>query len=178
VLDAGRFSRVRAGRLDRFGLLVFSDRPLAVCMPDRGLPAVIRVRRALESVSLNIAESDVTAAAIRARRMLKHRGLIVLLTSLDDPTDALIPAVRVLAPPHLVVVAGVQNTEVAELAKREARDWLDPWVSLAAQESQARADARSVLLRRLGVPVVSVRQELLEQAVIAQYEALRRTRKV
>jgi uncharacterized protein (DUF58 family) len=201
MLDAGRFSRVRTGRLDRFGLyaniaarfaevvtpnddriglLVFSDRPLAVCMPDRGLPAVVRVRRALERAPRSAAESDVTAAAVRARRMLKHRGLIVLLTGFDDPTiaDQLTRAVRLLAPPHVVVVAGVQNTEVRELANQVARDWLDPWVSLAAQEQEARAESHRVLLRRLGAPVVCVREELLEHAVIARYEALRQTRRI
>ncbi len=198
-LDAGRFSRVRAGRLDRLGLyaniaarfaeivtpnddriglLAFSDRPLAVCMPDRGLPAVVRVRRALEGVSLSLAESDITGAAVRMRRMLKHRGLIVLLTNLEDPTEALTRAVQFLSPPHLVVIAAVQNTEVAELATRPARNWLDPWVSLAARDYEARADTRRALLRRLGAPVVSAREELLEQAVITQYEVLRRTRRV
>jgi uncharacterized protein (DUF58 family) len=198
-LDAGRFSRVRAGRLDRLGLyaniaarfaevvtpnddriglFVFSDRPLAVCMPDRGLPAVVRLRRALENISLNLAESDLTAAAIRMRRMLKHRGLIVLLTNLENPTEALTRAVRFLSPPHLVVIASVQNIEVAELAKKPARDWIDPWVSLAARDYEARTDTRRALLRRLGAPVVSAREELLEQAVIAQYEVLRRTRRV
>jgi uncharacterized protein (DUF58 family) len=201
MLDAGRFSRVRAGRLDRFGLyaniaarfaevvtpnddriglLVFSDRPLAVCMPDRGLPAVVRVRRALEKASLSASESDVTAAAVRARRMLKHRGLIVLLTGFDDPTvaDQLTRAVRLLSPPHVVVVAGIQNTEVRGLANQVARDWLDPWVSLAAQEQEASAESHRVLLRRLGAPVVCAREELLEHAVIARYEALRRTRRI
>lgn len=201
AVDAGRFSRVRAGRIDRLGLyanltarfaevvtpnddriglLVFSDRPLAACMPDRGLPAVVRVRRALENLSLSSAESDVAAAAVRVRRMLKHRGLVVLLTGFDDPAtaDQLTRAVRLLSPPHLVVVAGVENTEVSELATREAREWLDPWVSLAAQEQAARAQAHRVLLRRLGTPVVCVREELLEQAVITQYEALRRSRRV
>jgi uncharacterized protein (DUF58 family) len=122
----------------------------------------------------------VTAAAIRVRRMLKHRGLVVLLTGFDDPAnaDGLTRAVRLLSPPHLVVVAGVENTEVSQLATREAHEWLDPWVSLAAQEHQARAEAHRVLLRRLGAPVVCVREELLEQAVIAQYEALRRSRRV
>jgi uncharacterized protein (DUF58 family) len=201
AVDAGRFSRVRAGRIDRLGLyanlaarfaevvtpnddriglLVFSDRPLAVCMPDRGLPAVVRVRRALENLSLSSTESDVAAAAVRVRRMLKHRGLVVLLTGFDDPAtaDQLTRAVRLLSPPHLVVVAGVENTEVSELATRGAREWLDPWVSLAAQEQAARAQAHRVLLRRLGTPVVCVREELLEQAVITQYEALRRSRRV
>lgn len=201
MLDAGRYSRVRAAHLDRFGLyaniaarfaevvtpnddriglLVFADRPLAVCMPDRGLPAVVRVRRALEKAPLSASESDVTAAAVRARRMLKHRGLIVLLTGFDDPAvaDQLTRAVRLLSPPHVVVVAGVQNMEVRALANQVARDWLDPWVSLAAQEQEARAESHRVLLRRLGTPVVCAREELLEHAVIAQYEALRRTRRI
>ena len=201
MVDAGRFSRVRAGSLDRFGLyaniaarfaevvtpnddriglLVFSDRPLAVCMPDRGLPAVVRLRRALEKAAVSPSESDLTAAAVRARRMLKHRGLIVLLTGFDDPTqaDQLTRAVRLLSPPHVVVVAGVQNTEVRALSNQAARDWLDPWVSLAAQEQEARAETHRVLLRRLGAPVVCAREELLEHAVIAQYEALRRTRRI
>ncbi len=201
VVDAGRCSRVRVGHLDRLGLyaniaarfaevvtpnddriglLVFSDRPLAVCMPDRGLPALVRVRRALEGISLSSSESDLTAAAVRVRRMLKHRGLVVLLTGFDDPAiaDQLTRSVRLLSPPHLVVVAGVQSREVSELATQEAREWLDPWVSLAAQEHEARAEAHRVLLRRLGAPVVCAREEALEQAVIAQYEALRRSRRV
>ena len=68
ALDAGRFSRVRAGRLDRFGLyanitarfsqlatanedrvglVVFAERPLAVCAPDRGLRAVTHLQATL-----------------------------------------------------------------------------------------------------------------------------------
>ncbi len=105
AIDAGRFSRVRAGRLDRFGLyaniaarfaevatpnddrigmMVFSDRPLAMCVPARGASAVTRMRRALESLSVDSAESDLVAAAVRIRRMLRHRSLVVLLTDLDD----------------------------------------------------------------------------------------------
>ena len=112
--------------------------------------------------------------------MLKHRGLVVLLTGFDDAaiTDRLTSAVRLLSPPHLVVVAGVQDTQIKALASQEARDRLDPWISLAAQEHEARADSHRVLLQRLGAPVVCVREELLEQGVIAQYETLRRTRRV
>ena len=66
------------------GRLVFSDRSLAACPPARGLPAVTRIRRALEQVSVESAESDPIAAAVRIRGMLKHRSLIVLLTDLDD----------------------------------------------------------------------------------------------
>ena len=201
AIDAGRFSRVRAGRLDRFGLyanvaarfaeivipnddrigmLVFADRPVAVCAPDRGLPAVMRIRRNLEQLSVQAAESDPLVAAIRIRGMLKHRSLIVLLTDIDDASvaDQLVRAVRLLAPPHLVVVAGIHSPEISELARSEARDWKDPWISLAAQEHEDRAESQRALLRRLGAPVIAASEETLEKRVLAQYESLRRSRRV
>ena len=201
AIDAGRLSRVRAGSLDRFGvyanlaarlaqlvthrddrigLVVYADRPLASCAPARGLAAVMQVRRTLEELTVRPAESDPTSAAVTIRHLLRHRGLVVLLTDLDDANVArlLARAVGLLAPPHLVVVAGVQSGEIGALARVQAQDWQDPWIALAASEHEARAAGQRALLRRLGVPVVGAPAERLEQAVFAQYEALRRTRRV
>jgi len=201
AIDAGRFSRVRAGPLDRLGLyanlaarfaeivthhddriglVVYADRVLASCAPARGLAGVTRLRGVLEQLSVQAAESDPTAAAVSIRTLLKHRGLIVLLTDLDDANiaDQLSRAVRLLSPPHLLVVAGVRSAEIAALAQGEAREWLDPWIALAAAEHEARAAAQRQLLQRLGAPVVAAPAEALEQAVFAKYEALRRSRRV
>jgi uncharacterized protein (DUF58 family) len=201
AIDAGRLSRVRAGRLDRFGvyanvvarfaeivvpnddrigMIVFADRPLAICPPDRGLPAVTRIRKTLAQLSVQSAESDPLAAAVRIRSMLKHRGLVVLLTDLDDASvaDQLVRAVKLLSPPHLVVVAGIHSPEISDLARREAHDWKDPWVSLAAQEHETRAESQRALLRRLGAPVIAATEGLLEQKVLAEYESLRRSRRI
>jgi uncharacterized protein (DUF58 family) len=201
AIDAGRLSKVRAGRLDRFGvyanvvarfaeivvpnddrigMMVFADRPLAVCAPDRGLPAVTRIRKTLAQLSVQSAESDPLAAAVRIRGMLQHRGLVVLLTDLDDASvaDQLTRAVKLLAPPHLVVVAGIRSSEIADLSKREAHDWLDPWVALAAEEHESRAESQRALLRRLGAPVIAASEDLLEPKVLAQYELLRRSRRI
>jgi len=117
---------------------------------------------------------------VSMRALLKHRGLIVLLTDLDDANvaDQLSRAVRLLTPPHLLVVAGVHSAEIADLARGAAREWLDPWIALAAAEHEARAAAQRLLLQRLGAPVVAVPAEALEQAVFAKYEALRRSRRV
>lgn len=200
-IDAGRFSRVRTGRLDRFGLyanlaarlaeivthhddriglVVYADRVLASCAPTRGLMGVMRVRRALAGLTVQAAESDATAAAVSVRSLLRHRALIVLLTDLDDATVAeqLKRTVRLLAPPHLLVVAGVHSGEIASLAQAEAREWRDPWIALAAAEHEARAAAQRLLLQRLGVPVVSAPAEQLEQAVFERYDLLRRSRRV
>lgn len=201
AIDAGRLSRVRAGKLDRFGLysniaarlaevvtpnddrvglVVFSDRTLAVCAPERGSAAVTRMRYALEKLNVEAAESDPVAAAVRIRSMLKHRTLVIVLTDLDDAAVAeqLARSVRLLSPPHLVVVAGVHSVEIAALAHRQAVGWRDPWVALAAQEHEIRATAQRLLLRKLGAPVIATKEELLEQAVFEEYEFLRRSRRI
>jgi len=112
--------------------------------------------------------------------MLRHRSLIVLLTDLDDPAVGapLLRAIRLLSMTHVVVVAGVRNMEIAAMAERRAQDRVDPWIALAAREHEVRAESQRMLLRRLGAPVVSAREDRLERAVIAQYEALRRNRRV
>jgi uncharacterized protein (DUF58 family) len=201
AVDAGRLSRVRSGALDRYGvysnvaarfaeivtqrddrigLMVYADRVLASCPPARGLAAVTRVRGALERLAVQASESDPTVAAISIRSLLKHRSLVVLLTDLDDANvaDQLTRAVRLLAPPHLVLVAGVLSGEIAALARQPAREWQDPWVALAAAEHERRGAWQRGLLQRLGAPVVAVPAERLEQALIARYEALRRRRRI
>jgi len=201
AIDAGRFSRVRAGRLDRLalyanvaarfaelvtqqddrvGLVVYADRTHVQLAPQRGLAGVTRVRQALAELAVQPAESDPTAAAVAIRTLLKHRALVVLLTDLDDASiaDQLARALRLLAPPHLVVVAGVHGGEIGALAQQEAHGWRDPWVALAAAEHEARAAAQRALLRRLGAPVIAASAARLEPAVFAEYESLRRSRRV
>jgi uncharacterized protein (DUF58 family) len=201
AIDAGRLSRVRAGALDRLGiyanaaarfaeivthnddrigLVVFAERVLASCAPARGLPAVARLRAALAALSVQAAESDPTIAAVNIRNLLRQRALVVLLTDLDDANiaAALARAVRLLAPPHLVLVAGVHSGEIETLARAESRRWQDPWIALAAAEHEQRAAQQRALLARLGAPVVAAPAERLEAALFERYQTLRRTRRV
>jgi uncharacterized protein (DUF58 family) len=201
AIDAGRLSRIRVGALDRFGLyaniaarfaeiaipnddrvglVVFADRALVACAPDRGLRAVTRVRQALEGLGAQAAESDPMTAAVKIRRTLQRRALVILLTDLDDANvaDPLARAVGLLCPPHLVVVAGVRSPEIAALAMSEAREWREPWVALAAREHEERVALHRLQLRRRGAPVIAASAELLEKSLLAQYEMLRRSRQV
>jgi uncharacterized protein (DUF58 family) len=201
AIDAGRLSRVRAGALDRLalysnaaarlaeivthnddriGLIVYAERVLASCPPARGLPAVARLRNTLAQLAVQPAESDPLSAAIAIRNLLRQRALIVLLTDLDDANIAasLARAVRLLAPPHLVLVAGVHSGEIEALARSDAREWQDPWIALAAAEHAQRAARQRLLLQRLGAPVVAAPADRLERALFERYEALRRSRRV
>jgi uncharacterized protein (DUF58 family) len=201
VIDAGNASRVRAGDLDRLGLyanvaarlaehavsiedrvglLVYAQGPLTACLPDRGLRAVTRLRRALETLETGRGESDPVAAAIQVRRMLRHRGLVVWLTDLAEParTEELMLALRALVPRHQPIVAAPHATEIARLAAAPAQDWRDPSIALAAREHSRAAQLQVAALRRKGIVVLDESDERLDRAVLDAYLQLRRRRRV
>lgn len=201
VIDAGRASRVRAGTLDRLGLyanvaarlaehavsvedrvglLVYSDRMLAACLPDRGTRAVTRLRRALERLATERGEANPMLAALQVRSMLRHRGLVVWLTDLAEPArnEALMQAMKILVPRHQPIVAAPQAAEIARLAAMPAADWRDPAIAIAAREHQARAQVQVATLRKSGVVVLDEPDDGLDEAVFASYLRLRQRRRV
>ncbi|HEV7608164.1 MAG TPA: DUF58 domain-containing protein [Steroidobacteraceae bacterium] len=201
VVDAGRGSRVRAGALDRLGLyanvaarlaehavsiedrvglLVYADRTLSACMPDRGIRAVARLRRSLEILESNRGESNPIAAAIQVRRLLRHRGLVVWLTDLAEPArnDELMQALKALVPRHQPIVAAPHAAEIARLASDPAREWRDPAIALAAREHTQRAQLQVASLRRQGIVVLDEPDDRLDRAVLDTYLQLRRRRRI
>ncbi len=200
LVDAGRSSAMRAGALDRFGhyinvaarlaqhaalhedlvgLVVYADQPLAWLAPARGMPAVARVRAVLGASSACRSESNPLYAATRVRSLVRHRSLVVMLTDVDDTTVAgqLAQAVRLLLPKHLPFVAGLSSAEAESMSFGQARQWLDPYRALAAQEYCIGLARKVRALNALGAPALVARPERLEQAVFAAYQDLRRRRR-
>jgi uncharacterized protein (DUF58 family) len=165
---------------DRVGLLVYADRTLAACLPDRGLRAVTRLRHALEMLESDRGESNPVAAALTVRRLLRHRGLVVWLTDLAEPArnEQLLLALQALTPRHQPMVAAPHAAEISRLARREASDWRDPAISLAAREHAQRAQAQLANLRRRGIVVLDEPDDQLDRAVLDAYLQLRRRRRV
>jgi len=201
VIDAGRTSRVRAGALDRLGLyanvaarlaehavsvedrvglLVYADRVLTACLPDRGARAVTRLRRALETLETERGESNAVAAAIHVRQLLRHRGLVVWLTDLAEPArnEELMQALKALVPRHQPIVAAPHAAEIARLADAPAREWRDPAISVAAREHHERAQRQMAILKRRGIVVLDEPDDVLDRKVLEAYLQLRRRRRV
>jgi uncharacterized protein (DUF58 family) len=200
VVDAGRASALRAGALDRFGhyvnvaarlaqhaavqedlvgLVVYADRPLAALTPARGTLAVARLRAVLAAARVERTESNPLYAAARVRSLVRHRSLIVMLTDIDDATVAsqLAQAVRLLLPKHLPFIAGLSSAAAEAMAHAPARQWLDPYRTLAAQEYCIGLERKVRALNALGAPALAARPEQLEHAVFAAYENFRRQRR-
>lgn len=200
VVDAGRASALRAGTLDRFGhyvnvaarlaqhaavqedlvgLVIYAERPLAAVAPARGMAAVARLRALLAASVVQRSESNPLYAAIRVRSLVRHRSLVVLLTDVDDATVAsqLAQAVRLLLPKHLPFIAGLSSEAAESMSRAPAREWLDPYRSLAAQEYCTGLERKVRALNALGAPALVARPELLERAVFAAYADFRRLRR-
>jgi uncharacterized protein (DUF58 family) len=201
VIDAGRGSRVRAGDLDRLGLyanvaarlaehavsvedrvglLVYAERTLTACAPDRGMRAVSRLRHALENLESDRGESNPVLAALMVRKLLRQRGLVVWLTDLAEPSrnEQLLLAMQTLMPRHQPIVAAPHAAEIARLAVQSASDWRDPATILAAREHEQRARAQIALMNRRGVVVLDEPDDKLDKAVLDSYLQLRRRRRV
>jgi uncharacterized protein (DUF58 family) len=200
VIDAGRSSALRAGSLDRFGhyvniaarlaqfaaerqdlvgLVVYADRPLAALPPARGPNAVARLRAVLAASRIERTESNPLYAATRVRSLVRHRSLIVMLTDIDDASaeSQLAHAVRFLLPKHLPFIAGLSSAEAESMARAPARNWLDPYRALAAQEYCIGLERKARALNALGAPALLAKPEQLEHAVFAAYTDFRRRRR-
>ena len=177
---AARFAEFCVAHDDQVGLIVFADRPIATLKPARGAPAVTRIRAALTELKPSAVESDVLAAALHVRELVRHRCLVVMLTDLYErsATSALAQSARLLVPKHLPLIAGIVSDEVFELAERGADDWLDPYRSLAAREYQRQVGANVARLGQLGAYALTARVRELDRRVLDTYGRLRAQRRI
>jgi uncharacterized protein (DUF58 family) len=172
---AARFAEYCAAGDDRVGLVVFADRPLRVVPPGRGGSGVVQIRRALAGLTPQSIESDALEAGLRVRRLVRHRCLAIVLTDLyeSSSTGRLAQTAKLLAPKHLPLMIGLLGDEVATLADGEARDWLDPYRSLAARAYARQVRANIAHLGELGALAMTARPEELDRKVLGQYRLLR-----
>ena len=201
AIDAGRASGLAAGELqrlhryinvaarlvqravaqgDRVSLTIFAEQPQIFLTSERASTALARIRTALGAVRVQPRESNPLAALLQLKRRLRSRSLVVCFTELDDPMAAeqLLRGVKLLRPQHLPLIASLVDEETIGLRDRPARNWLDPYRSLAAAEALDAA-ARTVLhLQRLGANVVRERPAQLDSAVLEAYQRLRTQRRV
>ena len=201
VVDAGRTSRTHLDGLsqlghyanvcarfaehvvangDQVGLVTVAAEPLCRLAPRRGAAAAGHIRSALGGLAAQPAETDLVAAALAVKQLVRHRCLIVLLTDLYGQAGSgrLAQAIRFWVPQHLPVVAGLIAEDVERLRTAPAREWQDPHVSLAADDYRRDLQASAAGLRRLGALPLICHAATLEARVLDQYRLLKRQRRV
>ena len=201
AVDAGRTSGIQSGPLTRLGhyanvaarlaekslangdhvsLVVFAEEPIHVAAGLRGSSGLKRIRGVLASMRTQARESNPLAAALRIRRLVSQRSLVVMFTDMDEGEIAgqLRRATSFLSPKHLPVVASLMDEDILEMRWQSAKRWIDPYAMLAALEITKGARRTALHLQRSGAHVVLARPTELDKRVLTAYESLRLRRRV
>jgi uncharacterized protein (DUF58 family) len=129
---------------------------------------------ALATAEPELVEPDWPGAVRLISDRLSQRALVVLLTTLDASTldNGLLEAVAALSRLHQVVVASVDDPEIAALASGRA-DASAVFGAAAAERSRLEASAVAMRIRQFGAEVVLSVPEALAPAVADKYLELK-----
>jgi uncharacterized protein (DUF58 family) len=161
---------------DNVGLLVFADEVQQYVPPARGARALRAVLDALAAVEGRLVEPDYPGAFAYLAARNRKRALTVLFTDVIDRTasEALVAQVGTLRPRHLPLAVVLRDPALERLAV-ERPATLDAAYQRAAAEEllQSREEALADMRRR-GVLVLDVPPAGAGQAVVDQYNRLKR----
>ena len=196
LLDCGRTSQLQAGQLsqlhhnvnvvarltelaigqgDHVACITYADKPLSLMPLSSGIAGLRQARIILKSVRSVPEESNLLSAALRARRLLGHRALVVVLTDLSAGDDAsqFSQGVRLLGTRHLTVIASIEDTGIKSLQWQSPKHWLDPYRSFAAQEYIRERELMRMKLKQQGASVITAPPDMLDNKLLDYYRQLR-----
>ena len=175
AMDAARLLTALATRAgDRVDLLAYDhDLRASVtgALPGRTLALFSDAMAVLEPA---LVELDGSSLARRLLARVRHRSLIVLLTSLDTASinEGLLPELRQLTRKHTVILASVADPRIAELAAARG----DANAVFAAASAELALSVRRHTadeLGRIGVEVVDAVPDTFAPALADKYLALK-----
>lgn len=191
VLDTGRTSAGRVGDIprldasmdaalllaalasragDRVDLLAIDRRVRARVVGVGRLEVLAAFTNAMAVLEADLIESDIGLMASTVLGIARQRCLVVLLTDLNPAAivQGLLPQVELLSSKHQLLVAGVADPRVAQMAAGRG-DITATYDAAAATRAQGGRAHVSALLRRHGVEVVDAPPEGLPPALADAY---------
>src|SRR6266545_4199850 len=166
-----RSPRAAATRGDRAGAVLFGAEVTRVVPPGSGRAQLAPLADALHLAEARIEESDYAAAFDVVEARQRRRALVVVFTDLADPdTSALLLARAAhLRRRHLVLVAAVADSEIADAAAARPRDGEEAFMRAAAEWILEEREAAVLRLAAAGVHIKSVPARELAAAVVGRY---------
>ncbi len=165
---------------DDVGLLVFSDDVHHWLAPARGRRALRAVLDALAGVQGRLVEPDYPAAFAFLSQRNRRRALTVLFTDVIDRTasDALVGHFGSMRARHLPLAVALRDPDLDRLTTMRPASATEAYERAAAEELLDAREAALAALRRRGVMVLDVPPAGAAEAVVAQYETLKRRGKM
>jgi len=196
LLDCGRTSQLQVGELsqlyhnvnitakladmalqygDRVACISYASQPLSIMPLNSGRKARRQLQSMLGDMATQKTESNLLVAALQARRLLGHRGLVVVLTDLysGDVHSQFTRAISLLSEKHQTLIASLDDQSIQGLRWKAASHWLDPYRNLSAIEFARERKLIKMRLIKSGANVVTATPDVLDQVIIKYYQRLR-----
>lgn len=134
---------------------------------------------AMAPLEPDLVESDFAATVSAVQRRTRRQALVVLMTDLNASAldEGLLPVLPAFAAKHRVIVAGIADPRVDELAGGRA-DAAQVYDAAAAEKSRNDRRAIASRLRRSGVEVIDALPEDFAPAVADRYLAMKASGKL
>ncbi|WP_209371993.1 DUF58 domain-containing protein [Brevibacterium renqingii] len=164
------------GAGDRVDVIVADARVRAVASSLRARDPVHELSAALTPVHPELYDADwetITAAVLATTR---QQALVVMMTALDETrlADDILPVLPTLTAHHRVVIAGVEDPALRELAETRG-DVEEIFTAAAAEEELLTAASLQTRLRGLGIASIQASPEDLPGALADHYIRLKVT---
>lgn len=161
----------RAG--DRVVLVAADTAVRARLGPTSGRDVLPKLVAALTPLEPALVETDPQLLAAEVLRQVSKRSLVVLFSALDTAADTgLLPAARMLAARHELIVASVADPSVAALAAARS-DPADAYTAAAAELAAAARRGVTEQLGKLGAHVVDAPADVFASHVTDAYLGLK-----
>jgi uncharacterized protein (DUF58 family) len=161
---------------DNVGLMVFADTVQHYLAPARGRRALRAILDALATVRGTLVEPDYPAAFAYLAQRNRKRALTVVFTDVIDRTasEALVAQVGSLRPRHLPLAVAMRDPALDTLATVRPTTVQGAFERAAAEELLQSREAALADMRSRGVLVLDVPPAGAAEAVVAQYNLLKR----
>ncbi|WP_161808504.1 DUF58 domain-containing protein [Methyloglobulus morosus] len=172
---SSKFTEFAAMQGDKVACIAYAQQALGRAPMSGGIGAVKKVRHLLSRLSATNETANPLNAALEVKQLLKHRGLVIFLTEIEQPEAAsqLIQAGQLLGTKHQVLIATLEDPETSKALANKAQQWLDPYRQFAALEYQRGKEMTRMQLRRNGVAIAVGSAKHLDQQVMAYYQKKR-----
>ncbi|HEX2450255.1 MAG TPA: DUF58 domain-containing protein [Gemmatimonadales bacterium] len=177
VVDAAlRLAHAAVEHDDNVGVMVFADEVQSFVPPSRGRRALRNVLEALAAAEGRLAESDYPAAFRELALRNRRRALTVVFTDVIDRTasGALLAHAGTLRPRHVPVAVTLRDPALERAAQHRPAATAAAFERAAAEELLRARDDALADMRRRGILVLDVSPAGAADAVVEQYEQLKR----
>jgi uncharacterized protein (DUF58 family) len=146
---------------DRVGLLSFGAQVDSGIPQGRGAAHLARITAFSSAIQAEYIHTDFLALGAHVRRRLRHRSLILIVTTLPEEGDqpALVRAVGMMAPTHLPLVIVLSDPALEAAAESRPADKMELCRTLVARDVTLQRRRMMEELRRRGAWVVDTGPE-------------------